>query len=191
VFDNFLKLVPFPFAERFKLKKSTDSNETYNISKTDSGCDIPLFDPTFIHIPLFEHPTTATPTTLLKLLSTASTSLSKIPHFLCFGFDRQNDDDSYHSTLVEIPFEFDVGHFTTSEQPDTFFKLHSFITQSKGRFITYTRVRDGKEWFRCEGTNITTCEGFHSRVVSPGIIFAIYRVQATRKQKEVSVPRFL
>ncbi|RKP01153.1 hypothetical protein CXG81DRAFT_12360 [Caulochytrium protostelioides] len=85
-------------------------------------------------------------------------------------------DADYHPTNIELPMDLDLGCFAEARRDQkTFYGLHGFVTQSRGRFITYTRVRgDHHPWYKCRDGEVTTVELGH-RVASRGVMLAIYR----------------
>ncbi|KAJ3307936.1 hypothetical protein HDU76_004239 [Blyttiomyces sp. JEL0837] len=64
----------------------------------------------------------------------------------------------------------------------TFYWLHGFVTQTEGRFLTYTRLRGGSTWFKCEDEVVNEAD-LGARVSSKGVVMAVYRLQVVSKHK--------
>ncbi|KAI8915539.1 hypothetical protein EDD86DRAFT_196290 [Gorgonomyces haynaldii] len=112
------------------------------------------------------------------------TTFLKLPELLCIYLERPLSESGYHSTPVEIPIELDAGLYLdpSARKPVshgvqcTFYRLHGFSTQAQGKFVTYTRIRGGSEWYRCcdEATSVVD---LGMRVSSKGVLFCVYRLQ--------------
>eukprot|EP00842_Homolaphlyctis_polyrhiza_P006561 jgi/Hompol1/6906/HPOL_002390-RA len=162
---------------------------------------IPLLNSRFRHHPatLFgqANPTSQIPNTYPSSSSSDEhpTLFTILPHFLTISFDRKvldppARDAKYHSTTVELPLEIDLGFYLDPRAPPpvihmarggrsgsaTFYRLHSFVTQANGKYLCYTRLRGGNEWYRCADENISVVD-LGSRVASKGIMLAIFRLQ--------------
>ncbi|KAJ3188605.1 hypothetical protein HDU85_004319 [Gaertneriomyces sp. JEL0708] len=104
---------------------------------------------------------------------------TRLPHYLLVHFHRPPCSDvSYHAPTVEIPSELDLGFYLANRQLDqpTFYRLHGFVTQTEGHFITYTRLRDGFRWFKCADEVVKEVE-LGSRIESKGVMLVVYRLQ--------------
>ena len=107
----------------------------------------------------------------------------QLPHFFAVIFHRPKKT-LFHATAMELPFEWDAGRLLDplAAKPlangvqCTFYKLHGFVTQAQGKYVTYTRTRGGQQWYRCCDENITKIE-LNIRVSSKGVLMAIYRLQ--------------
>nr|KAJ3407042.1 hypothetical protein HK105_003434 [Polyrhizophydium stewartii] len=123
-----------------------------------------------------------------------ATQFTILPHFLLMMFQRPALDPPapqarYHATSVELPLEIDLGflldptaplpiqhgHRSDNRSP-TFYRLHGFLTQANAHFLTYTRVRGGHTWFKCDDSAINSVD-LGTRVASRGVMVAIYRLQ--------------
>jgi hypothetical protein len=58
----------------------------------------------------------------------------------------------------------------------TFYRLHGFITQKDGMYMTYSRVRSGNKWFRLQDLSVETVE-LGASIESKGMVLALYRLQ--------------
>lgn len=109
-----------------------------------------------------------------------------LPHYLILSFQRSpNLSSSSGSTgPIELPFDLELGplcsrhHAQLSLPPieHTFYKLHGFVTQSKNHFLTYTRIRGGLDWWKCDDAVVNECDLGH-RVASQGVVLCLYRIQ--------------
>ncbi|KAJ3192553.1 hypothetical protein HK101_006320 [Irineochytrium annulatum] len=120
-------------------------------------------------------------------------SFLKLPHLLVLSFKRpisKSTPSSFHRTTVELPMDLDLGFAmdpkaakiasASTRDKGTFYKLHGFVTQTEGRFLSYTRVRAGAQWFKCEDEVVAEAE-LGSRVASKGVTMALYRLQEKRR----------
>ncbi|KAH6568480.1 hypothetical protein BASA62_005468 [Batrachochytrium salamandrivorans] len=95
----------------------------------------------------------------------------------------------YHATTIELPLELDLGFyldpaatmpahagFRKDSRIPTFYRLHGFVTQSQAHFMTYTRLRGGLPWFKCDDSVISSVD-LGSRIASKGVMVALYRMQ--------------
>ncbi|KAI8928838.1 hypothetical protein BC831DRAFT_446776 [Entophlyctis helioformis] len=116
--------------------------------------------------------------------------------------DPPTSEARYHNPAVELPLEVDLGFFydPTAQVPlqqfvapgasgrgrrassssggraPTFYRLHGFVTQANGHFLTYTRIRGGGTWFKCDDGDVGLMD-LGQRVASKGIMLALYRLQ--------------
>lgn len=121
---------------------------------------------------------------------------TRIPYLLTLIFQRPlvEGAEAFHRTAVEMPMDFDFGFgldlklasssTSVSECEDasrsTLYRLHGFVTQTDGRFLTYTRLRGQYAWFKCEDEVVSEADlGF--RVESKGVVAALYRLQLPRR----------
>jgi hypothetical protein len=104
-----------------------------------------------------------------------------------------------HKPTVELPMDLDLGFTIDPNAPvpeplysspfnhlhpangskktrNTFYRLHAFVTQTEGRFLTYTRLRGGEKWWRVEDEKVEVAE-LGTRVASKGVVMAVYRLQ--------------
>ncbi|KAJ1560361.1 hypothetical protein HK405_007376 [Cladochytrium tenue] len=72
------------------------------------------------------------------------------------------------------------GRAAAAQPASTFYKLHGFMTQTEGRFLTYTRLRGQNGWFRCEDEDVAPAD-LVGRVVSKGVVMALYRLQMPKR----------
>lgn len=116
----------------------------------------------------------------------------RLPHFLIISLHRPIVTASHlHSTGIEIPFEMDIGSLchpqasipassiinnSHSAKSPTFYRLHGFVTQSSCHFITYTRVRGGPTWFKCDDDSVGPVD-LGCSVNSRGVVLLMYRLQ--------------
>ncbi|KAI8820012.1 uncharacterized protein EV422DRAFT_533210 [Fimicolochytrium jonesii] len=110
------------------------------------------------------------------------TRITVLPHFFTIYFQRPLDPttpQTYHNTPVELPTEVDLGFYLSNRQSDqkTFYRLHGFVTQTEGHFLTYTRLRGLPQWYRCDDDKVVKVE-LGPRVESRGVVLVIYRLQA-------------
>ncbi|KAJ3162094.1 hypothetical protein HDU86_005792 [Geranomyces michiganensis] len=105
---------------------------------------------------------------------------SKLPHFLTIYLDRPIDyaRSIYHNVTVEMPTEIDLGFYLENRNSDqkTFYRLHGFVTQIEGHYLTYTRLRGASRWFKCDDEKVTEVN-LGTRVESRGVVLVIYRLQ--------------
>ncbi|KAJ3165913.1 hypothetical protein HDU88_003788 [Geranomyces variabilis] len=105
---------------------------------------------------------------------------SKLPHFLTIYLDRPIDFSRsiYHNVTVEMPLEIDLGFYLENRNSDqkTFYRLHGFVTQIEGHYLTYTRLRGAARWFKCDDEKVTEVN-LGSRVESRGVVLVVYRLQ--------------
>ncbi|KAJ3177901.1 hypothetical protein HDU87_004183 [Geranomyces variabilis] len=105
---------------------------------------------------------------------------SKLPHFLTIHLDRPIDFSRsiYHNVTVEMPLEIDMGFYLENRNSDqkTFYRLHGFVTQIEGHYLTYTRLRGAARWFKCDDEKVTEVN-LGSRVESRGVVLVVYRLQ--------------
>jgi hypothetical protein len=112
--------------------------------------------------------------------------LTVLPHFLVFLFHRF-DGTVLNTTTIEITMDMDMAKFLDprSMKPTvshgyrgspTFYKLHGFITQKEGHYMTYSRIRSGKTWFRLQDSVVEKVE-LGASIESKGIVLALYRLQ--------------
>lgn len=110
--------------------------------------------------------------------------IEELPSFVTILFNRYKDG-KLCDTLLEIPYEMDMGKFCTIDckKPfagygykgsPTFCRLHGFVTQKKGKYYVYSRTRSGSKWFRICDEQVENVEMGMS-IESKGILMAIYR----------------
>ncbi|KAJ1557206.1 hypothetical protein HK096_008552 [Nowakowskiella sp. JEL0078] len=135
---------------------------------------------------------------------TKQLKFTRLPTFLVLHFDRPyNAATGFHKTTIEMPEELDLGFYLAqgvSSKPNsnddkssaggkvvktraenlaqkTFYRLHGFVTQIGGHFLTYTRLRNGSRWFKCDDEKIIDFE-LSTRVSSKGVLLALYKMQS-------------
>ncbi|KAJ1564382.1 hypothetical protein HK096_008245 [Nowakowskiella sp. JEL0078] len=135
---------------------------------------------------------------------TKQLKFTKLPTFLVLHFDRPyKSTTGFHKTTIEVPEELDLGYYLTqgvnsdinlkennsstggevvktlfgNNNQETFYRLHGFVTQTNGHFLTYTRLRNGNRWFKCDDDNIIDFD-LSTRVSSKGVMLAMYRLQS-------------
>ncbi|KAJ2994260.1 hypothetical protein HDV02_001729 [Globomyces sp. JEL0801] len=124
--------------------------------------------------------------TPLPSLAEPFTKITSLPHFLIVLFYR-GKPENLNTTSVELPMEMDMGKYLAenAQKPSkshfykgsaTFYRLHGFLTQKDLNFMTYTRLRSGKKWFRAQDKQVDQVDLGH-RIESQGLAVAIYRLQ--------------
>ncbi|KNC98266.1 uncharacterized protein SPPG_06664 [Spizellomyces punctatus DAOM BR117] len=104
---------------------------------------------------------------------------TRLPHYLTIHLQRPVvNGGSYHAPPIELPLEVDLGFYLENRHSDqkTFYRLHGFVTQTGGHFLTYTRLRGGSRWFKCQDELVQEVE-LGTRVESKGVVLVIYRLQ--------------
>ncbi|KAI9353000.1 hypothetical protein DFJ73DRAFT_658902 [Zopfochytrium polystomum] len=129
------------------------------------------------------------------------TMFTDLPALLTISFRRGSSSgapETFHRTAVELPMDIDLGFaldargprrrpvdntsgLTKKHAPSTFYRLHGFATQTGGRFLTYTRLRGGNTWYKCEDETVTEAD-LGARVSSKGVVMALYRLQIAAKR---------
>ncbi|KAJ3054766.1 hypothetical protein HDU99_007703 [Rhizoclosmatium hyalinum] len=121
--------------------------------------------------------------------------LTKVPTLLPLLFHRplSASKNVFHRTSVEVPLEIDIGFLVhpqtlvaaqkehrCNHRVGTYFRLYGFVTQTEGRFITYTRCGSiwGEDLFwKCEDEVVSGPIELGTRVNSKGIVIALYRAE--------------
>jgi hypothetical protein len=112
--------------------------------------------------------------------------LLQLPHYLVFLFLRFNGKE-LNTTTLEITMDIDMGKFMDPKalKPSvahgyrgspTLYRLHGFITQKDGMYMTYSRVRSGQRWFRLQDHTVEPVE-LGVSIESKGIVLALFRLQ--------------
>jgi hypothetical protein len=101
-----------------------------------------------------------------------------LPHYLFVIFDRPRKDDGYHSVTIEMPMDLDLGRFLHKKESNqrTFYRLHGFVTQTNGHFLTYTRNHASWQWFRAEDEKILDVD-LDGCICSKGVMLAAYKLK--------------
>ncbi|KAJ8328013.1 hypothetical protein QVD99_006257 [Batrachochytrium dendrobatidis] len=118
-----------------------------------------------------------------------STNASKYSHLGGTCTPTDSGTPKYHATSIELPLELDLGFYLdpNAEMPahagfrqdsriPTFYRLHGFVTQLQAHFMTYTRLRGGTLWFKCDDEVVGSVD-LGARVASKGVMVALYRMQ--------------
>lgn len=107
------------------------------------------------------------------------TLLASLPTFLSLFVSRQ---ESSRGKPLEFPLSLDCSALCPKTR-HSLYTLHGFVTQSNGQeFITYTRLRNGRDWFRFTSSTTTSAmertDLIHGSVThqikSLGVLFLIY-----------------
>ncbi|TPX55420.1 hypothetical protein PhCBS80983_g05324 [Powellomyces hirtus] len=129
-------------------------------------------------------PTSSSPFTCPTPHPDRQIKFSHLPHFLTIHLDRPIVTPTppkkpiYHNPTVELPTEIDLGFYLDNRHSDqkTFYRLHGFVTQTEGHFLTYSRLRGGHRWFKCDDETVVQVN-LGTRVESRGVMLVIYRLQ--------------
>ena len=95
--------------------------------------------------------------------------LRSLPTFFSISFTR----DPEFSKEIELPLDLDLG-FLSGRCKKSLYAMHSFVTLSKQNvFITYTRIRGGRDWYRVQDQFIEWSD-VYARVKSRGVVYVVY-----------------
>ncbi|KAJ3258643.1 hypothetical protein HK103_003432 [Boothiomyces macroporosus] len=110
--------------------------------------------------------------------------LKKLPCFLLVSFNRHGKE--LNTTSVEFPIEIDVKQFLDPDLISTFkkskgspsaYQLHSFITQKDGEYMTYTRLRASRQWYKIIDSDIEHDVDMGHFINSAGVTVLLYRLK--------------
>lgn len=113
--------------------------------------------------------------------------LLQLPHFLVIAIQRHSFDGTISDTTLEVPLEMDFGKYLSKDgtKPKTmykyrgsatFYKLHGFVTQKNGHYLTYSRVRSGNVWYKIDDESVEEQE-LSWQIQSKGVCMLLYRLQ--------------
>ncbi|KAI8808370.1 hypothetical protein BJ742DRAFT_809515 [Cladochytrium replicatum] len=113
----------------------------------------------------------------LKSNSLTPSKFSRLPAHLLIHLDRPQSvttPTTLHKTQVELPLELDLSfHSLPNAARKTFYRLHGFVTQTNGHFLSYTRLRASRTWFKCDDGSVGRFD-VGVRVASRGVVLVVY-----------------
>ncbi|KAI8809923.1 hypothetical protein BJ742DRAFT_802934 [Cladochytrium replicatum] len=113
----------------------------------------------------------------LSSSSLTPSKFSRLPTHLLIHLDRPQSattPTTFHKTQVELPLELDLSfHSLPNAARKTFYRLHGFVTQTNGHFLTYTRLRASRTWFKCDDGSVERFD-VGLRVASRGVVLVVY-----------------
>ncbi|KAI9346248.1 hypothetical protein BDR26DRAFT_1005395 [Obelidium mucronatum] len=173
---------------------TTTASANSKRSDTNNGFASPDISRAKISEKSFEVAEAPIPKTLLTHLPDLLVLIFKRPLTETASSTNNNGSKSkiFHRTSVEVPMDLDLGFAVSPEATqttsnnnnkklNTLYRLHGFVTQTEGRFITYTRLRGSSLFYKCEDDVIGEGTDLGGRVNSKGVVMALYKVNSAKK----------